>query len=41
MLKSFREVREAENIKDREMLHIVLGITPVLSLSEEIYKKKV
>ncbi|MDD5687246.1 MAG: MFS transporter [Elusimicrobia bacterium] len=41
MLKSFREVREAEKIEDRKMLHIVLGITPVLSLSEEIYKKKV
>jgi len=36
----FREVREVEKIKDKEMLYIVLGITTALSLGEGIYRRK-
>ncbi|MDD5687247.1 MAG: MFS transporter [Elusimicrobia bacterium] len=36
MIRSFHEVREAEKIEDKKMMHIVLGIRPILSLGEEI-----
>jgi len=40
LLNSFNEVREAEKIEDRELLYIITGLIPVLSLGEEVFYRK-
>lgn len=37
LLNKFKEVRKTEEIKERELLAIVLGIRPLINLSEDIF----